>query len=56
MATAERTVGLLPLLTDHSSEPALDNAATAGGVAQLTGHLTAAALYITDIATADRAQ
>ena len=39
---------LSPLLTDSSSELALDNATTSGRVAQLTGHSTAAVLYITD--------
>ena len=39
------------LLTESSSEPALDNTATSDGVAQLTGHLTAAVLHITDIVT-----
>ena len=38
-------------MTDRLSAPALDDAGTAGGVAQLTGNLTAAALYIADIAT-----
>ena len=35
---------LSPLLTDHSTKQALDKAATAGWVAQLTRHSTAAAL------------
>ena len=37
---------------DCSTEPALDNAATAGGVAQLNGHSTAAALHITKLTNA----
>ena len=44
---------LAPLLPLRSSELALDNAATASGVAQLTGHLTAATFDI-NIVTADQ--
>ena len=42
---------LSPLLTNRSSEPAIDNAATARWVAQLTDHWTAAALYIATVPT-----
>ena len=41
-----------PLMTDRSFEPALDNTATAGGVAQLTGHSTVAALDIAKLINA----
>ena len=50
-------LNIAQLLNERSviaSEPALDNAATAGGVAQLTGHSTAASLDIVNISTADR--
>ena len=43
-----------PKLNLCSSELALYNTATAGGVAQLTGNTTAAVQYITDKATANR--
>ena len=39
------------MLTDSLTEPARDITATAGVVAQLTGHITAAAFYITGIFT-----
>ena len=42
---------LPPQLTERSSEPTLDNAATAGKVAQLSSYTSEAALYIADNVT-----
>ncbi len=42
-------LSFLSLLTDSFAEKALDNAATASGVVQLTDYSTAAALYIANI-------